>query len=157
MSVVISLHASEYGNLLRKLKQDRDIPICDSGVGFRIQFLLGINGDEKRPFSNKEISKLIKYYKYFEKFFTEQGLLPVKTLKNQEMTIGQIRYLRRLVGCHKYGKREYCSFCEKNSKNTEYYLCFLYQGENESKSVYICGDCYNKRYTPVYALEQLSK
>ena len=81
MSVLISLHASEYGNLLRELKTNRDILICDSSVGFRIRHFLKINSEEKRPFSDQEIERLVEHYKYFANFFSKKDLLPVKKLE----------------------------------------------------------------------------
>mgnify|MGYP001618068787 CR=1 FL=1 len=81
MSVLISLHASEYGNLLRKLKTNREILISDSDVGFRIRHFLGLNGEEKRPFSDQEIENLVEHYKYFNNFFSKKDLLPVRKLR----------------------------------------------------------------------------
>ncbi|KKU22518.1 MAG: hypothetical protein UX31_C0001G0036 [Candidatus Nomurabacteria bacterium GW2011_GWA1_46_11] len=86
MSILISLHASEYGNLLRKLKTNRGVLICDSDVGFRTRHFLRIDGREKRPFSDQEIERLVEHYKYFANFFSKKDLLPVKKLEiNMDM------------------------------------------------------------------------
>lgn len=85
MSVIVSLIASEYGNLLRKLKTNREILICDAEIGLRVGWFfqgLGINGEEKRPFSDQEIESLVKHYKYYNAFFSKQGLLPIKKIKS---------------------------------------------------------------------------
>ena len=81
MSVLISLHASEYGNLLQKLKTNREVLICDLDVGFRIRHFLKIDGEEKRPFFDQEIENLVEHYRYFDSFFSKRGLLPVRKLK----------------------------------------------------------------------------
>lgn len=78
MSVLISLHAAEYGHLLRKLKVNRAVLICNSNVGQRIQRFLKINGKEIRPFSDEEIKTLVEHYSYFNNFFSKQNLLPIK-------------------------------------------------------------------------------
>ncbi|MCR4323130.1 MAG: hypothetical protein NUV61_03540 [Candidatus Azambacteria bacterium] len=78
MGIQISLHASEYGNLLQELKTNREIHVRDSGVGFRIRHFLEITGEEKRPFSDREIEILVEHYEYFNDFFIKHGLLTVK-------------------------------------------------------------------------------
>lgn len=81
MSVLISLHGSEYGNLLRKLKTNSGVLICDSDVGFRIRHFLRIDGKEKRPFSDQEIESLVEHYKYFNNFFNKNDLPLVRKLR----------------------------------------------------------------------------
>lgn len=78
MGIQISLHASEYGNLLREIKTNREVLICDSGIGFRIRNFLRITGEEKRSLSDQEVEILVEHYKYFNDFFSKHGLLSVK-------------------------------------------------------------------------------
>ena len=84
MSVLISLHASEYGELLKALKENRRALICDLPLGLRPQWFLerelNITGKEKRQFDDEELKRLIEHYRYFNDFFTKRGLLPVEKL-----------------------------------------------------------------------------
>ena len=77
----MSNHSSELVKLLTFLKEERKVSIQDTHPGPRIKYVLDINGEEQRPYSNEELKLLIKYYEPFKDNLKEQKLWPVKKLK----------------------------------------------------------------------------
>jgi hypothetical protein len=76
MSVHISLHVESLSKFLAFIREKRLTSIKDSGLDLRILNRLNLTGLEARSFTNKEITKVLDDYKYFEDFFRQNGLWP---------------------------------------------------------------------------------
>ena len=76
MSVHISLHVDSLGKFLAFIREKRFVSIKDSNLDFRVLNRLNLTGLETRPFTDKEIMKVLNDYKYFEDFFRQKGLWP---------------------------------------------------------------------------------
>lgn len=67
MGVQISLQAASLLRFHRAIRNDRNVWICNAGVGMRILYPLGLSGSEQRPFTDDEIRITLTRYRYFEK------------------------------------------------------------------------------------------
>lgn len=76
MKILIPSHASSLDKFLTNIKHNRYISICDSACDDRILDRLNLHGDEKRPFTDPEIEKILIRYNYFRPFFEKEGLWP---------------------------------------------------------------------------------
>ena len=89
MSYQIQNHAHALRAFLLKLKENRNIKICDyreNGYESYIFWRIKLSGKEDRPFTNEEIQEVLYQYRYFKDYFTKQGLwiLPAESLPEKE-------------------------------------------------------------------------
>ena len=89
MSYQIGIHAEALRTFLLKLKENRNIKICDyreNGYESYIFWRIKLSGKEDRPFTNEEIQEVLYQYSYFKDYFTKQGLwiLPTESLPEKK-------------------------------------------------------------------------
>ena len=74
MSIQISKHAYALEDLLLKLSLNRKVIICDGHFSNYILCRVNLNGKEQRPFTDKEMKKILSDYDYFRNYFSKKGL-----------------------------------------------------------------------------------
>lgn len=73
---------NEMTSFLKIMKKERGTFICRAGNYARLNPIMGVKGNESRPYSNLEIEKLLSE-KSFNKhlgYFEDKGLLPVEKM-----------------------------------------------------------------------------
>ena len=70
----IHSHANELGRFLTALKDNREVHISNVKHISRILVTLNLEGNEHRPFTDHEISNVMKRYTFFKRYFEAQKL-----------------------------------------------------------------------------------
>ena len=76
----MSTHFPELLKIFTALKEDRKTTVQDTHPGPRIRYVLNLNGGENRPYSDKELKDLLKYYDSFKEELKENKVWPVRKL-----------------------------------------------------------------------------